>query len=849
MKKLVCVLVGVSSMMMAQKPALEFSRIDGDGNPTGNGIALEQLINFNLDKTNTSSSNNSFAVYNGANGKLSATFKVTNSYQGGITRPPTGFGGYNFQNQAMVMGANNSGVDLIYQKQNKGGDSNKANSNYTSASSDAGQGFDNNSNYGIGFCLFTNGLTYVPDASRRERISDIEITFNRPVNDPILHINGLGGKNGSFGFTAEFDVLSGVAGQTITGISKLSGKNNFSVVGNQINNSSKPLGSTGADTNATSGSVKIAGKGLTKIILRTYMRSDAGTVASWGGVSSNTSDGFTIGLSVAESDLQLTTAVNNTAPTIGDIIELTLKVKNQGPSNDNNVLVANILPAGLTFVSSSDSSYSNSTNLWNIATIANGETKTIVIKAKVTSVGSIGFNATMTGGNSDPISNNNISNLSIVANALCQAGTAQVNLSKTTLNNNSTQIVNQLFYEDFGTSDINNGDRGRKPSVYMPSNSFLYGSSYINNGSALYSSGNSGSYWGTDARYNKARLNDGYYAIVAPGLINQGWYGNDSWTSWWNTSVKDYSGTANGAALVLNAGNNLNAFYNREANLQVGAKYRASYQLFIVEGNSPVRVAIDIKSKSDNSVIATYTSDLFTTSQQNVWQPVVLEFTMPGVGADNSCVTRDVIVSLRNDYQENNGNDYYIDDIKIDKILDAPSCPPAEGCVTNGITSVNLNSMYTGAIPSGAQLVWYSTPDHSGNPVSNPQAVTVSGSYYAFFYDATNGCFNTNSSTAMVNVSVYPQCYCTKPGDFSAAGAPTLFGLTTMSKTDNWPKQVTNGHLAMEGRNSGFVITRVSSVSDIQSPRKGMLVYEKDGQCVKLYNGTTWKCIERSCND
>lgn len=98
--------------------------------------------------------------------------------------------------------------------------------------------------------------------------------------------------------------------------------------------------------------------------------------------------------------------------------------------------------------------------------------------------------------------------------------------------------------------------------------------------------------------------------------------------------------------------------------------------------------------------------------------------------------------------------------------------------------------------------------------------------------------------------------FCTKPG---AAGAPdgfTKFGITIQQKNNAWPENIPNGFVAMEAKNKGFVITRVQHVSQtpqsgdaIADPKEGMLVYDLQDKCVKLYNGAEWKCIERSCND
>ncbi|WP_288376397.1 hypothetical protein [uncultured Chryseobacterium sp.] len=97
---------------------------------------------------------------------------------------------------------------------------------------------------------------------------------------------------------------------------------------------------------------------------------------------------------------------------------------------------------------------------------------------------------------------------------------------------------------------------------------------------------------------------------------------------------------------------------------------------------------------------------------------------------------------------------------------------------------------------------------------------------------------------------------CTKPGLSGTPAGFTRFGITVQQKNDSWPGNIPNGFLAMESKSKGFVITRVQHVSQtpqsgdaIAEPKEGMLLYDIQDKCVKLYNGTEWKCIQRSCND
>lgn len=97
-------------------------------------------------------------------------------------------------------------------------------------------------------------------------------------------------------------------------------------------------------------------------------------------------------------------------------------------------------------------------------------------------------------------------------------------------------------------------------------------------------------------------------------------------------------------------------------------------------------------------------------------------------------------------------------------------------------------------------------------------------------------------------------CPCPKPG---ATGTPDSFtdlGISTrdIRSTPNWPKDIPNGFITMESNNKGFVITRIESPETVipaSVATAGMLVYDTLQDCLKLFNGTSWKCIKQTCND
>jgi hypothetical protein len=110
----------------------------------------------------------------------------------------------------------------------------------------------------------------------------------------------------------------------------------------------------------------------------------------------------------------------------------------------------------------------------------------------------------------------------------------------------------------------------------------------------------------------------------------------------------------------------------------------------------------------------------------------------------------------------------------------------------------------------------------------------------------------SNIATITINVD-----YCMKPGLTGTPDGYSQIGISTQSaRYRNWPVGPTkadggvpNGFLAMESLSKGMVITRVANSGVISNPRKGMVIYDIADACNKLYNGTAWKCIKRTCND
>ena len=169
--------------------------------------------------------------------------------------------------------------------------------------------------------------------------------------------------------------------------------------------------------------------------------------------------------------------------------------------------------------------------------------------------------------------------------------------------------------------------------------------------------------------------------------------------------------------------------------------------------------------------------------------------------------------------------------------------------------------------PSGAGNLVYSNGLVKGFSVNGQGTWQVDNSGLLTFTPVTNffnstapfgytikDAANLTSNQATVTTAVD---YCTKPGLTGTPDTYAELGISTHAlRYKNWPVGpgisnggVPNGALALESSDKGLVITRVADTSVITAPVKGMVVYDRSAQCIKLYNGSAWNCIKRSCND
>lgn len=97
--------------------------------------------------------------------------------------------------------------------------------------------------------------------------------------------------------------------------------------------------------------------------------------------------------------------------------------------------------------------------------------------------------------------------------------------------------------------------------------------------------------------------------------------------------------------------------------------------------------------------------------------------------------------------------------------------------------TVNLYSAYSGSAPSGYEVVFYSTPNHANGTLVLANVSTM-GTYYAFLFNSTTGCFNTDNSTATVEVIIVDCTPCAATGSKQVT-------LTNNALANNCPHSLT----------------------------------------------------------
>ncbi|RMG78670.1 MAG: DUF11 domain-containing protein, partial [Chloroflexi bacterium] len=105
--------------------------------------------------------------------------------------------------------------------------------------------------------------------------------------------------------------------------------------------------------------------------------------------SDNTNNSDTADISIGGTDIAVDKIVDNTTPNEGDTIVFTITATNNGPGVATNIVIADTLPAGVTYVSHNAPNDGTGTpttyngSVWNIGQLNNGQSRSLQITATV----------------------------------------------------------------------------------------------------------------------------------------------------------------------------------------------------------------------------------------------------------------------------------------------------------------------------------------------------------------------------------------------------------------------------------------------------------------------------------
>jgi len=164
---------------------------------------------------------------------------------------------------------------------------------------------------------------------------------------------------------------------------------------------------------------------------------------------------------IVVSDLELTKTVSNNSPIVGENVEFTISVTNQGSSDATGIEVTDLLPDGYTFVSDDASgNYDSNTGIWNVGNILNGGNSKLIITATVNAGGDYTNIAEITASDnldSDSTVNNNDTNEDDQDSAaVSPSASSDISLSKSVDNgipNVGDDVVFTITVTNHGPSD------------------------------------------------------------------------------------------------------------------------------------------------------------------------------------------------------------------------------------------------------------------------------------------------------------------------------------------------------------------------------------------------------------
>ncbi|KAB8140884.1 DUF11 domain-containing protein [Chloroflexia bacterium SDU3-3] len=194
------------------------------------------------------------------------------------------------------------------------------------------------------------------------------------------------------------------------------------------------------------GSYDIAANGTLTLV---YTANVPNTAGSYTNSASSTIGSVSIGpssatVAVGSADLSVAKSASASVVNVGSNVTFTIQVTNNGTGNTSGVAVTDLLPAGLTYVSSTPSkgTYTAGTGIWSVGALTNGEQATLTVVATVAQAGTLVNTATISASSlPDPNSANNTSSVTVTGQQADLVVTKTVSNANPNLNDQITYTV------------------------------------------------------------------------------------------------------------------------------------------------------------------------------------------------------------------------------------------------------------------------------------------------------------------------------------------------------------------------------------------------------------------------
>ena len=395
--------------------------------------------------------------------------------------------------------------------------------------------------------------------------------------------------------------------------------------------------------------------------------------------------------------------------------------------------------------------------------------------------------------------------------------------STTTINVAAGEVVNVVYSNSLKNTVV-------IPAICGVNNIVTFGSGTATNGPAIN---------GFTAYHYVASggVSDGYYSVVKS---KNAWYNN-------NPPLTNHTGDTNGYYGIFNASYATDDFFRQTVTgLAPNTTYEFAFWVanLSASGTNEIKPNVTMGINVGGVISSINTNDITS----NTWIQYKFNFT-----TNSTITTSDTAeIFLKNNSIGGVGNDLAIDDVSFAPA--PPIVPQSTGPtgVTVFCSTPSTSYQFTNTTPNG---VWSTNTPGLINVSASGLVTTVAGASgtanVIYMVSSSSGCSTTITTTITIG-----SCACYNNPN-TLAGSDTTHGITLLKRAggttpSSWPMNRKSAYTVLESNTKGLVITRMTSdplqssavnyIDKITNPQEGMIIYDTFTKCLKIYDGTNWKC-------